>query len=163
MKSSIHYLIYLDEVLRKKFGEIWNSWLVFLPLVHKDLSRLKVVLYNSKELWMARTLRGSSNGMKGCAPKCLTFWNANVYLLHFLYLYFVVVFCCFGHLNKQTNSLTLKIFIPQAFEANASSSGGILTSIDIDINQDVKITTMKSESHSWKKRGKVKFGLRLSN
>ena len=30
-------------------------------------------------------------------------------------LSFVLVFCCFGHLYKQTNSLTLKIFIPQRF------------------------------------------------
>ena len=46
--------------------------------------------------------------------------------------------------------------LPQAFEANASSSGGIQTLIDTDINQDVKITTIESESYTCK-RGKVKF------
>ena len=48
-----------------------------------------------------------------------------------IYLSFVTVFCCFGHLYKQTNSLTLIIFIPQAFEPNASSSDGIQTLIEI--------------------------------
>ena len=43
-----------------------------------------------------------------------------------------IIFCCFGHLNKQTSSLLLQIFIPQAFEANASSSRGIQTLIDIE-------------------------------
>ena len=46
-----------------------------------------------------------------------------------LYLSFVFVFCCFGHLDKQTNSLTLIISIPQAFVAIATSSGGIQTSV----------------------------------
>ena len=79
-----------------------------------------------------------------------------------IYLSFVTVFCCFGHLYKQTNSLTLIIFIPQAFVAIATSSGGIQTSIDKDINWDVKITTMKKwKLHIKKKRGKVDFKLQL--
>ena len=51
-------------------------------------------------------------------------------------------------INKQTNSLTLKICIPQAFVAIATSSGGIhyKPRIDKDINRDVKITTIESES-----------------
>ena len=64
-------------------------------------------------------------------------WNRSSYLGLF------VVFCCFGHLNNQTNSLTLEIFNPQAFEAIASSSGGIQTLIDACLNQDVKITTIR--------------------
>ena len=60
-----------------------------------------------------------------------------------IYLGLFVVFCCFGHLNNQTNSLTLEIFNPQAFEAIASSSGGIQTLIDACLNQDVKITTIR--------------------
>ena len=47
--------------------------------------------------------------------------------------------------NKQT---ILQIFIPQAFVAIATSSGGIQTSIDKDINRDVKITTIESESYT---------------
>ena len=46
------------------------------------------------------------------------------------------------------------MFIPQAFEAIASSSGGIQTLIGTVINQGIKISTMKSES-----KGKVEFQL----
>ena len=38
----------------------------------------------------------------------------------------------------------MQIVIPQAFEANASSSGGIQTLVEWNFNQDYK--TMKSES-----------------
>ena len=38
------------------------------------------------------------------------------------------------------------MFIPQAFEANASSSGGIQTLNGKDTIQGIKISTMKSES-----------------
>ena len=57
--------------------------------------------------------------------------------------------------SKQTN-IQYKYFIPQAFEAIASSSGGIQTLIDTNSNQDVKITTLESESYTYK-GGKVKF------
>ena len=49
-------------------------------------------------------------------------------------------------LDIQTNKLTIQIFIPQAFEAIPSSSGGIQTLMDKYTNQDVKITTIESES-----------------
>ena len=77
------------------------------------------------------------------------------------YLGLFVVFCCFGHLNNQTNSLTLEIFNPQAFEAIASSSGGIQTLIDACLNQDVKITTIRKWKLIDKITRKVKFWLRL--
>ena len=56
------------------------------------------------------------------------------------YLYLGVIFCCFGLLHEHTNN---QIFIPQAFEANASSSGGTQTLIEWNFNQDYK--TIKSE------------------
>ena len=65
-----------------------------------------------------------------------------------------VVFCCFGHL--QTIFLQYLYLFPQAFEANASSSGGIQTLIDEYTNQDIKIKTIESESYTCK-RAKVKF------
>ena len=74
-----------------------------------------------------------------------------------IYLSLGVVFCCFGLLHKQTNN---QIFIPQAFEANASSSGGIQTLIEWNFNQDYK--TIKKWKWYIKKR-KVEFWLQLSN
>ena len=59
--------------------------------------------------------------------------------------------------NKQT---ILQTFIPQPFEASASSSGGKQTSIDRNFNRDYKITTIKSDTS---KIGKVEFELRFSN
>ena len=58
-----------------------------------------------------------------------------------MYLSIGVVFCCFGLLHKKKT--ILQISIPQAFEANASSSGGIQTLIEWNFNQDYK--TIKSE------------------
>ena len=74
-----------------------------------------------------------------------------------IYLSLGVVFCCFGLLHKQTNN---QIFIPQAFEANASSSGGTQTLIEWNFNQDYK--TIKKWKWYIKKR-KVEFWLQLSN
>ena len=71
-----------------------------------------------------------------------------------LYWSLCVVFCCFGHL--QTIFLQYLYLFPQAFEATASSSGGIQTLIDEYTNQDIKITTIESESYTCK-RAKVKF------
>ena len=51
-----------------------------------------------------------------------------------------------GALDKQTIKLTNKSVFSRAFEANASSSGGIQTLIDKIISQDERITTTKSES-----------------
>ena len=48
---------------------------------------------------------------------------------------------------KQSSLQYLYLF-PQAFEAIASSSGGIQTLIDKDINPGVKITTIESESYT---------------
>ena len=62
-----------------------------------------------------------------------------------------VVFCCFGHL--QTIFLQYLYLFPQAFEAIASSSGGIQTSIDKEIKLGGKIITMKSESDIYKQKG----------
>ena len=58
----------------------------------------------------------------------------------FLYLSIGFVFCCFGQINKQ---MDLQTCITLAFEAIASSSGGIQTLIDTNISQDDRITTMK--------------------
>ena len=71
-----------------------------------------------------------------------------------LYWSLCVVFCCFGHL--QTIFLQYLYLFPQAFEAIASSSGGIQTLIDEDINQDDKISTTESKSETLI-MGKVKF------
>ena len=51
-----------------------------------------------------------------------------------------------GALDKQTIKLTNKSVFSLAFEASASSSGGIQTLIDTNISQDEEITTIKSES-----------------
>ena len=51
-----------------------------------------------------------------------------------------------GALDKQTNKLTNISVFSQAFEANASSSGGIQTLIDKIISQDERITNTESES-----------------
>ena len=51
-----------------------------------------------------------------------------------------------GALDKQTIKHTNKSVFSLAFEANASSSGGIQTLIDKIISQDDRITTTKSES-----------------
>ena len=75
-------------------------------------------------------------------------------LMHIIYWSLCVVFRCFGHL--QTIFLQYLYLFPQAFEANASSSGGIQTLIDEYTNQDIKITTIESESYTCK-RAKVKF------
>ena len=57
-----------------------------------------------------------------------------------------VVFCC---IYKQSYKY-LYLFL-QAFEANASSSGGIQTLLDTDTNQDVKIITIESEGYTCKR------------
>ena len=51
----------------------------------------------------------------------------------------LVCYPCFLFLwtFEQSNSLALKIFIPQAFEANASFSGGILTSSNVNVNKAI--------------------------
>ena len=55
-----------------------------------------------------------------------------------LYLSIGFVFCCFGQTNKQ---IDLQTCITLAFEAIASSSGGIQTLIDTNVSQDERITT----------------------
>ena len=49
---------------------------------------------------------------------------------------------------KQSSYNIYIYFHKQAFEAIASSSGGIQTLIDKDINLGVKITTIESESYT---------------
>ena len=73
------------------------------------------------------------------ANSCKSYWSL------------CVVFCCYGHL--QTIFLQYLYLFPQAFEAIASSSGGIQTSIDKEIKLGGKIITMKSESDIHKQKG----------
>ena len=64
--------------------------------------------------------------------------------IRFLHTCLLVSFS--GALDKQTNKLKNISVFSQAFEASASSSGGIQTLIDKDVSQDDRITTTKSES-----------------
>ena len=51
-----------------------------------------------------------------------------------------------GAFDKQTIKLTHKRVFSQAFEAIASSSGGIKTLIDTNVSQDDRITKTKNGS-----------------
>ena len=66
--------------------------------------------------------------------ECQTHYHHSIYEHTSLLVSFSVAF---DTKTKQTN----KSVFSQAFEANASSSGGIQTLIDIHISQDDKITT----------------------
>ena len=52
--------------------------------------------------------------------------------------------------SKPTRILEFKMFIPQAFEAIASSSGGVQTLIGNYFNQGVKNTKSESETPTYK-------------